>query len=106
MITCLIDAETKGIQKYVEAVAKCQKYRQIFNDIIEEEFQHIRLLNEILEELHKKAHHMGEDYHDDEMDESEEMVEDSVDEEVIEETAVEKPVMKAQPTTVSFKRSK
>lgn len=102
MIEGLVDAETKGVQKYVEAIAKCQKYRQIFSDIIEEEFQHIRLLNEICEELHKKAmHHMDDEMHEDEEHSEDEMAE----EEMVEEPAVEKSI-RSQPTTVSFKRSK
>ena len=111
LVAGLIDAETKGVQKYVEAIAKCQEHRQIFKDIVDEEFQHIKLLNEIIDEL---SHHAGS--HDESevwIEDQEQMNEHSHEDhsngvmvdsnnsmEMVEQT------VKSQPTMVSFKRTK
>lgn len=106
LVAGLIDAETKGVQKYVEAIAKCQEHRQIFKDIVDEEFQHIKLLNEIIDEL---SHHSGS--HDDEseiwIEDQNQMIEEHHSDDSITNGLMEpESMVKAQPTMVSFKRSK
>ena len=95
----LIEAENKGIHKYVDAIKIAPEHRKMLQSIMNEEFQHIRLLNELMKdlgELPETDSNHSDEHHDD----SSEMISNQISGESSSEDS------KAQGTIVSFKRSK
>lgn len=92
----LIDAENTGIHKYVDAIKIAPEHRKMLQSIMNEEFQHIRLLKELIEDLGEVPE--VEIYHHEE--EHPEEIHSEIEKD--EEMSSSKP----QATVVSFKRSK
>lgn len=94
----LIEAENNGIHRYVDTIKAVPEHRKMFQAIINEEFQHIRLLNELIKDLGEVP-----DMDVTQTEEQEENNEKTPSEQPVDETEV---ANKAQGTVVNFKRSK
>ena len=95
MLKEIIEAENMGIHKYVDAIKMIPEHCKMLKSIMNEEFQHIKLLNELVKDLGEVPEMIIH-----ENDESEEYHEEIHKDENSDNTP------KASSTMVSFKRSK
>ena len=51
MLKEIIEAENMGIHKYVDAIKMIPEHCKMLKSIMNEEFQHIKLLNELVKDL-------------------------------------------------------
>lgn len=100
----LVEAENKGIHKYVDAIKIAPEHRKMFQSIMDEEFQHIRLLNELIKDLGEVSE-MGEN-HSEHTNESHENHSETSSTEIPKDENSSEMMAKPQGTMVTFKRSK
>ena len=91
MLKEIIEAENMGIHKYVDAIKMIPEHCKMLKSIMNEEFQHIKLLNELIKDLGEVPEMIVYENDESEMNHSE---------------VVSDNTPKASTTMVSFKRSK
>lgn len=91
MLKEIIEAENMGIHKYVDAIKMIPEHCKMLKSIMNEEFQHIKLLNELIKDLGEVPEMIVYENDESEMNHSE---------------AISDNTPKASTTMVSFKRSK
>ena len=97
MLEEIIEAENMGIHKYVDAIKMIPEHCKMLKSIMNEEFQHIKLLRELIKDLGEVSeiviyeYDESKEHHDEEMSQSEVTLDNTP---------------KASTTMVSFKRSK
>lgn len=102
----LVEAENKGIHKYVDAIKIAPEHRKMFQSIMDEEFQHIRLLNELIKDLGEVPEIEMSENHSEHTNGSHENHSETSSIEVPKDENNSEMMTKSQGTIVSFKRSK
>jgi len=102
----LVEAENKGIHKYVDAIKIAPEHRKMLQSIMNEEFQHIRLLNELIKDLGEVSEMEMNESDSNHTNESHENHSEASSTEIPKDENSSEMMAKPQGTMVTFKRSK